>query len=50
MIENEEEAEGVYREERVKYEKAILLGQVYVTKKRERVKVYNINLIITLVV
>lgn len=31
-IDNEEEAEGVYREERVKYEKAILLNQATVVR------------------
>jgi len=35
-IDNEEEAEGVYREERVKYEKAILLGQVVATRKKRK--------------
>jgi len=37
-IDNEEEAEGVYREERVKYEKAILLGQVVATRKKRKGK------------
>ena len=37
-IDNEEEAEGIYREERVKYEKAMLFNQV-VTKRRKRKKV-----------
>jgi len=36
-IDNEEEAEAVYREERVKYEKAILLGNlVAISSKRKR--------------
>lgn len=35
-IDNEEEAEGVYREERVKYEKAILLDQLVESKKKKR--------------
>ena len=35
-IDNEEEAEGVYREERVKYEKAILLGQIVAVKKKKK--------------
>ncbi|RRZ87003.1 hypothetical protein [Erwinia sp. 198] len=35
-IDNDEEAEGVYREERVKYEKAILLNQVTTTRKKKR--------------
>jgi len=36
-IDNEEEAEGIYREERVKYEKAILLGNlVAISSKRKR--------------
>lgn len=34
-IDNEEEAEGVYREERVKYEKTILLDQLVETKKKK---------------
>lgn len=37
-IDNEEEAEGVYREERVKYEKAILLDQLVATRKRRKGK------------
>lgn len=37
-IDNEEEAEGVYREERVKYEKAILLGQVIATNRKRKGK------------
>lgn len=37
-IDNEEEAEGVYREERVKYEKAILFNQVMTTRKKKRGK------------
>lgn len=32
-IDNEEEAEDVYRKERVKYEKSVLLRQVVLTKK-----------------
>ncbi|MEN4880839.1 hypothetical protein ABEI17_08985 [Pantoea agglomerans] len=35
-IDNEEEAEGVYRQERVKYEKAILLGQIVAVKKKKK--------------
>lgn len=35
-IDNEEEAEGIYREERVKYEKAILLGQVVAMRKKRK--------------
>lgn len=35
-IDNEEEAEEVYREERVKYEKAILLGQMVATKRKRK--------------
>lgn len=35
-IDNEEEAEGVYRAERVKYEKAILLGQIVALKKKKK--------------
>jgi len=34
-IDNEEEAEEVYREERVKYEKTILLDQLVETKKKK---------------
>lgn len=37
-IDNEEEAEGVYREERVKYEKAILLNQLVATRKERKGK------------
>ncbi len=37
-IDNEEEAEGVYREERVKYEKAILLDQLVATRKKRKGK------------
>jgi len=37
-IDNEEEAESVYREERVKYEKAILLDQLYTRKKKRKGK------------
>lgn len=36
VIDNEEEAENIYREERVKYEKAILLKQVFVTKAKRK--------------
>lgn len=37
VIDNEEEAENIYREERVKYEKAILLNQIITTgRKRKR--------------
>ena len=37
-IDNEEEAENIYREERVKYEKAILLDQIYTRKKNRKGK------------
>lgn len=37
-IDNEEEAENIYREERVKYEKAILLEKLMVTRKRRKKK------------
>lgn len=37
-IDNEEEAEGVYREERIKYEKAILLNQLVATRKERKGK------------
>ncbi|WP_222104197.1 hypothetical protein, partial [Pantoea sp. paga] len=35
-IDNEEEAENIYREERVKYEKAILLKQFFITKSKRK--------------
>lgn len=38
VIDNEEEAEGIYYEERVKYEKAILLDQVIATRKKRNGK------------
>jgi len=37
-IDNEEEAEGVYREERVKYEKKILLNQVVTLRRKSKSK------------
>ncbi|WP_410516154.1 hypothetical protein QO152_05690 [Pantoea allii] len=37
-IDNEEEAESIYREERVKYQRAILLSQVVATRKRREGK------------
>ncbi|MBW1214334.1 MULTISPECIES: hypothetical protein [Pantoea] len=37
-IDNEGEAENIYREERVKYEKAILFNQVITTRKKRRGK------------
>ncbi|KKW52472.1 hypothetical protein [Pantoea sp. V108_6] len=37
-IDNEEEAENVYSEERIKYEKAILLEQLMVTRKKRKKK------------
>jgi len=38
VIDNDDEAESVYLEERVKYEKAILLNQVITTRKKRRGK------------
>ncbi|MBV4369011.1 hypothetical protein [Erwinia phyllosphaerae] len=38
-IDNEEDAEGVYLEERVKYEKAILLDQVIATRKKRGTRI-----------
>lgn len=38
VIDNEEEAEGIYHGERVKYEKAILLNQLVATRKKRRGK------------
>lgn len=38
VIDNEEKAEAVYREERVKYEKAILLDQLVATRKKHKGK------------
>lgn len=35
-INNEEEAENIYREERIKYEKNILLNEIYVTKRKKK--------------
>lgn len=37
-IYSKEEAEGIYREVRVKYEKAILLNQIYATQIKRKVK------------
>ncbi|MFG6075671.1 hypothetical protein [Erwinia sp. OPT-41] len=37
-IDNEEEAENIYHEERVKYKKAILFNQVITTRKKRRRK------------
>lgn len=37
-IDNEEEAENIYHEERVKYEKAMLLDQIYTRKKNRKGK------------
>ncbi|MDQ0549373.1 hypothetical protein ACKVM9_003834 [Pantoea agglomerans] len=37
-IDNQEEAEGIYHEERVKYEKAILLNQVLISRRKKRGK------------
>ncbi|MCW1834785.1 hypothetical protein OLZ33_22760 [Pantoea ananatis] len=39
VIDNEDEAEGVYLEERVKYEKAILLGQVIATRRKKGTRI-----------
>lgn len=39
VIDNEEEAEGVYLEERVKYEKAILLDQVIATRRKKGTRI-----------
>ena len=44
-IDNEEEAEGIYREEGVKYEKAILLGQIVAVKKRRKKQDFTIAFI-----
>ena len=38
VIDNEQEAEEVYREERVKYEKAILLNQIMATRRKSKSK------------
>lgn len=38
VIDNQEEAEGIYHEERVKYEKAILLNQVLISRRKKRGK------------
>ncbi|WP_054687381.1 hypothetical protein [Pantoea stewartii] len=38
VINNEQEAEEVYREERVKYEKAILLNQIIATRRKSKSK------------
>lgn len=38
VIDNEEEAENIYREERVKYEKAILFNQVITTRRKRKGK------------
>lgn len=35
-IDNEEEAENIYREERVKYEKAVLLNQVVAARRKRK--------------
>ncbi|MDI9276297.1 hypothetical protein QMZ65_03630 [Pantoea sp. EABMAA-21] len=36
VIDNEEEAENIYREERVKYEKAVLLNQVVAVRRKRK--------------
>lgn len=38
VIDNEKEAENIYREERVKYEKAILFNEVITTRKKRKGK------------
>jgi hypothetical protein len=37
-IDNEEKAENVYRKERIKYEKAMLLDQLVATRKKRKGK------------
>ncbi|MGC0936638.1 hypothetical protein WKG99_14435 [Pantoea agglomerans] len=36
VIDNEEEAENIYREERVKFEKAVLLNQVVAARRKRK--------------